>query len=1333
MRAKGRHRLINEQIKATYPKSAMIHGRLNAARLSLLTEELYDFFQKNPQLLPERFRKDIAASMPEHWPLIAALRACGRASTGTKYEKFIDNGPGIKYAQEGAKLCQGRIQELYGDEIYASDAFAIEDCESLQEPRSLLGYILKHATTLETLRDTRRKTIDLGYLPAWHYANDTDRKQLIGLALTHYELIKSQQGLSQVTLTAGDSTIYEPSQTQCPLVETIRRVDYWNTMPNIMAEQAQYQSDHRAMKTYNATHGEIIKACRKAIYRQIRQGEISGVEELKREDTIDAEAFEAIQRARDQLHMALEDNFQFDHHAIKKLLANRPIKRQSIVARFNPEYLQSNLKKGVIEAYALDIMLQKRGFIGLYSAQSTWSTLLQTTLTKLRKDKSYLAASQKVIRPNSDPLHCQTDMRSLLHSLRMHDYPDTKASASIVSASTSAIDCKCGMESYNIFLALDGQSHFESKYCDTASIIAKAIQSETNWSAELCFSFSQELLRIASYTGTATKTLQVFWLHEDQPLRRLVMLTSNFGKASTRDSEDVVSLRMHLLERSVGDQVRINISQPTLASTRHYGINSKTIHAMKAQCIYLIEQYKLLHALLNDPSHIKHVTTETVRLLGNLPWIAIEPHIDSLLTFSCRDIKIAIKQILHNILVDEGATQDYFKNSKSLSFTFLRQWLNYDKQLLRPSDFDILASQPATKFPTDEPAYRDFVIELFHHAIANDYSIKGITKLVKSAKNLSINIELSVLIDARVLSAAMMLDLAKELDSLSVDEIKSYIYYISLHTKDTALSIWLIEAILPHIKHNTEVAKQCALLTIQMLNGIEEKNGYLPSTYYTVLIEFNNQHYSTLPKAIRQKCNQELRTLLLKNAIPIRIHDHDLCKAAVNDLIKGYLATTNDSDHIPTNMHALLESHWDKIDTPLKHQLIERLCHVKAPKLAWLACHFVLQNRIEAKLTPAVLQRAAQWIAQIDDPALLVLFCDHYSSLMPQQQQILALQLLKKSRIPSTFLPEHKKNEIGISLFIQIDSPSHELLQQAQIALKNTDSADLTFQLLMKFSSLSKITDIFRDIGTLVWRYKPYSADYLTALFKYYHKIEPSFINSYITSTFHDDTLSGHDLFDATMLVYPELSITQKKIILDSLKLSLQTITIKNLTDNTSHSRLLLKLYNQLSNSPADLRDYRNDHRFQTLSLQFGLNMLVSDHTHPQKNIMLKAIQRCQEPENLIKLGKCIMRLHHKRRSFGKSRYFTDYTTHPVLRSIRRGEFDHFQPFKPLVERFNKAWTCVRLCCCQPVHGMEDLPTPDKALAFIKSIAVNSGSLATPSDAISDAHPGAGFAVSAYR
>ncbi len=155
------------------PAHASIHGRQYASRIDALMPKLTDFFKANKELVPSEYHRELDALTAqdiENWQRVAMLRASGRnTATG-----FVDKGSGFGYKEGGKANCKAYLEQMAVSSPASAErlANAIVEADS-GKPKSLLGWVLQHATTPETMRDQKNKDVNIGDLPAWKQAKSS--------------------------------------------------------------------------------------------------------------------------------------------------------------------------------------------------------------------------------------------------------------------------------------------------------------------------------------------------------------------------------------------------------------------------------------------------------------------------------------------------------------------------------------------------------------------------------------------------------------------------------------------------------------------------------------------------------------------------------------------------------------------------------------------------------------------------------------------------------------------------------------------------------------------------------------------------------------------------------------------------------------------------------------------------------------------------------------------------------------------------------------------------------------------------------------------------------
>lgn len=239
---------FNALIDSLYPEDAIIHGRLHNKRMLLLFIELIRFFKENLDLVPAHFRSTLAKlnpdNPPEDWLTVCAMRESGRIQSDGSY---IDRSKGKAVANAGFRTCKAHLIEARKPKHVAHfQAEAIVDCEKKTAPNSLLSFLLKHATTLETLRDTTAKTVDLNWLPSWELAELPEQKSAIRkFVLEHLAFIERQQGFRHVTLEENGERLAPIYPKESPTALNIRFLNQHWTLSQKSHDEMHF---HRQLK-----------------------------------------------------------------------------------------------------------------------------------------------------------------------------------------------------------------------------------------------------------------------------------------------------------------------------------------------------------------------------------------------------------------------------------------------------------------------------------------------------------------------------------------------------------------------------------------------------------------------------------------------------------------------------------------------------------------------------------------------------------------------------------------------------------------------------------------------------------------------------------------------------------------------------------------------------------------------------------------------------------------------------------------------------------------------------------------------------------------------------
>ena len=203
-----------ERIKADYCSSEChIHGIVSNIRLSLFMRYLINFLKQHIDMVPVGFLQEFNSlddSAIKKLELMAMLRASGRKRDDGRYE---DGGRGIDYREDGKENAKAYFKE-HVDEVNDKEteklAQAIVDCENnWEEIHTFESWLLKISTSIETLRDTRSKTVDINTFPFYSTENQEDKEAFRVLVMTHYVLIREQQGFDCVTLTDSEEPLFK--------------------------------------------------------------------------------------------------------------------------------------------------------------------------------------------------------------------------------------------------------------------------------------------------------------------------------------------------------------------------------------------------------------------------------------------------------------------------------------------------------------------------------------------------------------------------------------------------------------------------------------------------------------------------------------------------------------------------------------------------------------------------------------------------------------------------------------------------------------------------------------------------------------------------------------------------------------------------------------------------------------------------------------------------------------------------------------------------------------------------------------------------------------------
>lgn len=585
-----------QRIIDRYPETAYIHGRLNAVRLCHLMETLYDFFRAKPHLVPKQFRAEFKRSQVHGtWLIVAAMRAQGRLMQDGQYQDF---GRGITFCKQGKLRCQSHLTTLGLDPDKANNlASAIEACESDGPALTLIAWLLKHATILETLRDTRVKTIDTNMLPCWPLAtNRSDQESIITLCLDHYRLIKQHQGFACVTLTADGDNVYTPNpkteSTQRKQQLGIERIkllgnksnSYLNTASTAEIKPVNSRNQHAVDQACNA----IMNAESKA-------------------------ATNAIQQATEHLGMACEDKPLHSTLTIKELQqAYGDESKRYFNETADITYLTECKDKAIIPAFASDILLQKEGFISFYSAQRMWSGALQMTLTaisKMTNNSEHAALTVRAL----DKIGGYQNMRLALDAgNKLGNHSDTYCSDIVIAASVCPFDTKGG-EGYLWALAENRSYHERTHLHDAKQIFAQELQKFTAWPEEKVTQFTESIFKLMRDHNLPNSYLQMFYVPENDDISQYVTLCTEFGGKSQRDSEEPTTLSNNLKQQRIGDQVRINVSHPHVSSRRFFTqTDQEHVNAFKQSLHTLLAGYQehiigttMLHGGVGNSTGIK--------------------------------------------------------------------------------------------------------------------------------------------------------------------------------------------------------------------------------------------------------------------------------------------------------------------------------------------------------------------------------------------------------------------------------------------------------------------------------------------------------------------------------------------------------------------------------------------------------------------------------------------------------------------------------------------------------------------------------------------------------
>lgn len=515
--------LINE----TYSPEIVIHGRMHNKRMLPLLPRLIAFFQANRALIPQAFHHTLdqldPAHPPEAWLMVFAMRASGRWQNGT----YIDEGHGKDFAEAGMHACWWELRKRgYSAAVAPRLAKAIVECEwHNQAPETLLGFLLKMATTMETLRDTTPKTVKMQWFPAWEYVETAEQKnQLTTFVLDHYAYIARTQGFYHVSLVDGED----------PLV-------------------AAHPSALTKGDTYYFLHQNAHFRCAQATL-----------------DDMDRQAH-------------LRRNLPVDLHGATIKAARKHHKSSD----------------GKLKLDTLCKELQSLGYVALFSAQQTWSWVLSVMMTHLNNETRPACKVSRAYDPRfpviaDDRGHTAAiaslpDDFSMTHNPDFY-FPGLHISASSTMAPGPATEC--------------AQSMLEPKYDEYRPIqhiaTPRAFQEEhfvqpliaAGWCEDTAWMCSYEIIHIMQQAGLPPqKALQVFFVHQDDPVADLVMVAEPYGWLSPDDTQDAKALWDVIAEADANQQFRINATLPAFPMVRDYGPGRQHFRDLKAQVIACLDNW----------------------------------------------------------------------------------------------------------------------------------------------------------------------------------------------------------------------------------------------------------------------------------------------------------------------------------------------------------------------------------------------------------------------------------------------------------------------------------------------------------------------------------------------------------------------------------------------------------------------------------------------------------------------------------------------------------------------------------------------------------------------